>query len=168
MIELESNEPPEVLLAKVRETLPTPWTWHLGGAHARTPFYGKVNDSGFWIMKKKSRFERNAANPVLVARITPAQNGSRISATVRVPLPMQAFFAVWCVLVLALGGTGLYQTMTSEFASDKEVAPIFAVVMCIMIFGAGIAYLIGRSISNRRRPELEAWLRNIVEKNITE
>jgi len=168
MIELESKSSPETILTQVRDVLPTPWEWHMGGAHTRTPFYGKVNDNGFWIMKKKSRFERNAANPVLVARITPAQNGTRISATVRVPFPMQAFFAAWCVLVLAIGGTGLYQAITSEFASDKDVAPIFAVVMCVMIFGAGIAYVIGRTIANRRRPELEAWLRDIVEKNITE
>ena len=91
-----------------------------------------------------------------------SQRESQITATARVPLPAQVFFAAWCAMVVAIGGRGRYQSITSDFASDRSVAPIFAMVMRLLLLGSGVAYVIARSIVNqRRRPELEACLRNI-------
>lgn len=162
MIEIESESSPEAILERVREVLPTPWEWHMGGAHARTPFYGKVKANGFWIMKKKNRFERNSFNPELVAWVRPSQQGTRITAKTRIPLPVQVFLAIWCIAAVIVGGSGFYQSVTSEVASDREIAPVFALAVSFLLLIAGIIFVVARSVNQRRQPELEAWLRNIV------
>ena len=57
MTELDSCNSPETILARVKEVLPTPWEWHMRGAHARTLFYEKVKEDGFWAIKIGSVIE---------------------------------------------------------------------------------------------------------------
>lgn len=90
MIELERNDSPDVLLARVREVLPTPWEWHMGGA-------------------------------------------------------------------------GFYQSVTSRVASDRQIAPVFVLAISFLLLIAGIFFVAARSVNRQRRPELEAWLRDVME-----
>lgn len=163
MTEFESDNTPETILARVKESLPSPWEWRRGGAHTRTPFYGKVKADGFWVMKGKSRFEKNSFNPVLVAWVRPSQRGSRVTAKVRVPLPVQVFLAAWCVGVIVICGMGFYESLTSEAASDRVIAAIFVAAIPILLGVAGILFVVAQTIGRQRQPELERWLRNIVE-----
>ncbi len=163
MIELESPLEPRALLDRVQEVLPTPMEWAVGGAHARTAFYGRVRASGFWVMTRRSRWEKNSFNPMLVVQVSPTPSGSRLTATSRLPRPVQVFMAVWLGAVLFIGSMGLYEALSSGAEMSPETIWITAVVVPVVVLTIGIAAYIVRDLGRRRRLLLEEWLRRFVE-----
>lgn len=164
MIELESNESPEVLLARVREVLPPMWQLKDFVQPRESEFYGGTHSRGFWVMARKSRFERNMFNPVLAASVTQTQRGSRITATVRIPYPIQFIVAGWCIMVCAIGSKAIYEMMTQKEPINPAIPTVFALAIPTLLFIVGIWYVLARMTMKQRRPKLEEWLRTFIEK----
>lgn len=167
MIELESTDSPEIILARVREVLPPMWQLKDLEQSRENEFYGGMHSMGFWVMARKSRFERNMFNPVLAASVAPTPRGSRITANVRIPYPIQFIVAGWCVLVCAIGSKAVYEIMTQQEPINPIVPTVFALAIPTLLFIVGIWYALARMTMNQRRPKLEAWVRDVIENNHT-
>jgi len=159
MIETTTLAAPEAVLAQIRAELPTPSEWMLQGAHQRTPFYGKTSDTGFWVVMRRNRWERNSFNPVMVGRVSPAAGGSRITATIRLARPVQIFMTVWLMMTLFLCVAGLLDLARSGVVIDKNTGLILAVAVPVVVLTVGIAVFIIRDTRKKRGAGLEEWLR---------